>query len=40
MLFVELEARLLEVLDNPLGELPPGIIRRVFSNQPAEQVDG
>jgi len=35
-LLVDLEPGLLELLDDPLGELVAGIIRRVFSKGPAE----
>jgi hypothetical protein len=35
---VQLESGLLEVLDYSLGELAPGIIRRVFAKEPAEQL--
>jgi hypothetical protein len=37
-LLVQLKSGLLEVLDDPLGELAPGIIRGVFAKEPAEQV--
>jgi hypothetical protein len=37
-LFVELEARLLKVSDDPLGELPPGIVRHPLLYDSAQQV--
>jgi hypothetical protein len=36
-LFVQLEPRSLQVFDHTLGELVPGIIRGMFSKEPAEQ---
>jgi hypothetical protein len=36
-LFVDLETRLLQVLHDPLGQLRPGIIRRVFCQEPPQQ---
>jgi hypothetical protein len=36
-ILVQLEPRSLELLDYPLGELAPGIIRRVFAKDSAEQ---
>jgi hypothetical protein len=35
--FVDLETRLLEVLDHPLGEHLTGIVRRVLLEDPAQQ---
>jgi hypothetical protein len=37
-LLVHLESRPLELLDDPLGEFAPGIVRDMFSKEPAEQV--
>jgi hypothetical protein len=37
-ILVQLEPRSLELLDDALGELAPGIIRGVFSKEPAKQV--
>jgi hypothetical protein len=38
--FVDLETRQLEVLDYPLGEHLTGIVRRVFLEDPAQQLPG
>ena len=37
-LLVQLESRPFKVLDHPLGELVAGIVGRMFSKEPAEQV--
>ena len=36
--FVDLETRLLEVLDHPVGEHLTGIVRRVFRQEPPQQI--
>jgi hypothetical protein len=37
VLFVDLESRLFEMLDDPWGEHLPGIVRRVFCQEPSQQ---
>jgi hypothetical protein len=37
-LLVQLKSRPLELLDHPLRKLAAGIVRGVFSKEPAEQV--
>jgi hypothetical protein len=37
-ILVQLEPRSLELPDHALGKLAPGIIRRMFSQDPAEQL--